>query len=292
MSQNKKPLISVLLPVYNGEKFLVAAIDSILNQTESNFELLCINDGSTDSSLKILKKYTKKDKRIRTLNNPKNIGMAASLNRALPLTRGKYIARMDADDISLPSRFAKQVELLESNPALVAVGGQEEIINEHSQVTAEKYFPTNSATCYQVLTNFMPIQPPLLMVRGSVFRKIHYNTKICKNDDINIYFKLLQFGQLSNCQDIIFQYRQLPSSLTHANAKKVFFMALKNRFDGIINYGFRPNPVNLFILLAETIFALIAPPSLIVKLFEVFRYRSASSLPATSSRFGLSPAKN
>ncbi|MFA6250672.1 MAG: glycosyltransferase [Candidatus Shapirobacteria bacterium] len=271
MAIKANPLISVLLPVYNGEAYLAQSIRSILNQTLTDFELICINDGSTDSSLKILRQFARTDKRIRILNNAQNMGMAASLNRALPLSKGKYIARMDADDISLSTRFQKQVALLESNPKLVAVGGQEDIINDAGDVIAQKFFPTNPQTCYQVLANFMPIQPPTLMVRGDAFRSIRYNTTICKNDDINIYFKLLQFGELSNVDSIIFQYRQTASSLTHSNAKKVYFMALRNRLDAMINFGYRPNLLRLIGLITETAFISLVPSNWIITIFNFFR---------------------
>lgn len=281
----KKPLISVLLPVYNASDYLSEALDSLISQTLSDFEIVAINDGSLDNSGQILSKYAKRDKRIKILTNPKNIGMAASLNRALPLAKGKYIARMDADDISLPDRFQKQITLLQSNPKLVAVGGQEEIIDQNGQVTAQKYFPINPQTCYQTLCNFMPIQPPLLMVRASVFKKIRYDVKICKNDDINIYFKLLKFGQISNIDSLIFQYRQLGNSLTHNNAKAVFFMALKNRLNGILKHHYRPRFSRLILLFLQTIVAFILPSFLIIKIFEFIRYSKDSFV------FSYSPAK-
>ena len=106
------PLVSVVMPVYNAQKYLNKAIDSILAQTYKDFEFIIINDGSTDNSLQIIKKYQKKDKRI-IVKNKKNKGIVAALNDGIKLSRGKYLARMDADDISLPSRFEVQVNFME-----------------------------------------------------------------------------------------------------------------------------------------------------------------------------------
>ncbi|MFH1601673.1 MAG: glycosyltransferase family 2 protein [Candidatus Shapirobacteria bacterium] len=281
----KSVLISVLMPIYNAEKYLAGAINSILSQTVGNFELICINDGSTDNSGKILAQYAKKDKRIIILTNKKNLGMTRSLNKAINIAQGQYIARMDADDISLPTRFEKQVELLEKNKNLVAVGGQEEIINGNGQVIAEKNFPTDSNQCYQTLANFMPIQPPLLMARGEAMRKYRYDTKLCPNDDINIYFKLLKEGSFSNVDEVIFKYRQINTSLTHKNSKKVYFMALKNRIDGIINQGYRPSVLRVALALVETGFVFLIPSQIIVKTFEWLRYiqiKPALVLPSFS----------
>ena len=102
------PTISVIMPVFNGEQFLSKAIESILNQTFSDFELIIINDGSTDNTKKIIEKYKAIDKRI-IVKNQNNKGLTKSLNIAISITKGEYIARHDADDISLPHRFEKQI---------------------------------------------------------------------------------------------------------------------------------------------------------------------------------------
>ena len=114
------PIVTVLMPVYNAEKYLAEAINSILNQTFTNYELLIINDGSTDKSEEIILKYS--DKRIRYIKNDKNIRLVATLNKGIELAKGKYIARMDADDISVPTRLEKQITLLENNEDIGVCG--------------------------------------------------------------------------------------------------------------------------------------------------------------------------
>lgn len=113
------PKITVLMSVYNGEKYLGEAIDSILNQTFKNFEFLIIDDGSTDSSAEIIHSYT--DPRIRLIRNRENIGLTGSLNKGLKLAKGKYIARMDADDISLPERLEREVAIADAYPEITVV---------------------------------------------------------------------------------------------------------------------------------------------------------------------------
>ena len=104
---------TVLMPVYNAEKYVAEAIDSILNQTFNDFEFLIINDGSTDNSLDIIKSYD--DPRITIINNETNLGLSHTLNKGIELARGEYIIRMDADDISLSIRLEKQIEFMDSN---------------------------------------------------------------------------------------------------------------------------------------------------------------------------------
>lgn len=252
------------------------AIESILAQTVADFEFLIIDDCSTDNSCKIIREYAKKDKRIKTFRNKRRKGLVLSLNFLIPKTRGKYIARMDADDISLPGRFKKQIAHLEKHEDLVACGGQEYIIDKKGKIIAEKYFPTDSKTCYNALMNFMVIQPPLLMARGSIFRIFRYNNHIFKNDDITMHFKLLKMGGFGNVDEIIFKYRKVNSSLTHAKPRRVFFLALKARLNAIVNEDYRPSLINIGLALVETIVVAFLSDNAIVSLFEIARFKRVS----------------
>lgn len=124
MTSSPHPTVSVVMSVYNGEQFLSEAIDSILAQSYRDFEFLIIDDGSTDETLEILTRYAALDSRIQIIRNSQNLMLVRSLNRGLALAKGKYIARQDADDISLPRRLERQVNYLEENPRVVAVSGR------------------------------------------------------------------------------------------------------------------------------------------------------------------------
>lgn len=119
---NASPKVSVVLPVYNGEPYLPEAIESILNQTFNDFEFIIIDDGSQDKTWQIANTYAEKDRRLVLYRNPSNLGLIKSLNKGLELARGKYVARQDADDISLPDRLAKQVEYFEQHPEIGLLG--------------------------------------------------------------------------------------------------------------------------------------------------------------------------
>lgn len=277
-NKNNNPLISVIIPVYNGESFVGEAIESILNQTYSNFELIIVNDLSTDKTSEILEFYRKRDKRIKIIQNNRQLFLSGSLNKALKQVTGKYIARMDSDDVSLPQRFSLQVKMLEENPNLVAVGGQEEVIDSQGNITAVKNFPVNPKICYNLFMNFIPIQPPLLMARAAVMKKLRYDTVISKHDDIDMLFKLLKYGRFSNVDEIIFQYRVRNGSSTHSKAKEVFFMAFNVRIRAIINQGYRPNIFAILIAIVELFVVLIMPSKYLVPLFEFLRYSHRRSL--------------
>lgn len=131
--------ISVILPVYNAEKYVSAAIDSILQQTFTDFELLLMNDASTDGSRAILESYAAQDRRVRLIDNPQNLGLTATLNKAIDLCRGEYIARMDADDLSLPQRLEIQAAFLDSNPDVGFCGTWTAIMDANGQLTGEQW---------------------------------------------------------------------------------------------------------------------------------------------------------
>src|SRR5258705_299739 len=154
-------LVTVLMQVYNSERFLSEAIDSILNQTFTDFEFLIIDDGSTDNSLKIIKSYS--DARIRLVQNEKNLGITATLNKGIVLARADLISRMDADDISYPERLQKQYEYLKDHPDCALLSTQARVIAEDKQV--EYIDDTNSDFFYYNLTFSSPIFHPSVMYR-------------------------------------------------------------------------------------------------------------------------------
>ena len=186
--------------------------------------MIVVDDGSTDSTLKILSSFAKKDKRIKILRNRKNLGVAGSLNKALKKASGQFIARMDADDICLPRRFEKQIALLKKNPSLVAVGTQTEIINENGEVVGYKDFPLKPEDCYRLMMLTVPIQHPTMMVRAKAIRKYGYQQAFKTAEDWDLYFKLLQEGQLGNTKERLYLYRQCFGSNGFKNIKKAFFL--------------------------------------------------------------------
>jgi len=130
----KSPKVTVLMSVYNGEKYLREAVESILNQTFTDFEFLIVNDGSTDRTAEILQSYD--DPRIRIIDNEKNIGLTKSLNKGLRMARGEYVARMDADDISMPERLERQVKFLDKNKDVGLLGSSWYEINADGKKTS------------------------------------------------------------------------------------------------------------------------------------------------------------
>lgn len=201
------PKVSVLMTAYNSERYIAEAIESILNQTFSDFEFLIINDGSTDKTADIIAQYAKADKRIKFIDNKNNQGLIAVLNQGLDLCRGEYIARMDSDDIAMPERLAKQVEYLDANPHVGAVGGWHEKFGINVTPTIRQY-PEN-AKILDMLVLGTPLSHPTTTIRTSVLRdnKIYYNPDFPHAEDYEIWSQIIQVAPIHNLPIKLLRYR-------------------------------------------------------------------------------------
>lgn len=279
-----KPLISIIMPVYNAAAYLDAAVQSILTQTYSHWELIIIDDASTDSTPKILKSFSHYSK-VKVFRNRKNLGVAGSLNRALSLSKGQYIARMDADDISHPTRLQKQLKFLQSHPSLIACGVQTDIIDSQNLVTGKRCFPQSSQACHDYLMLTSPILHPTLMAESSVYKKIGYSTKYRTAEDWDLYFKLIKFGALGNLPDTLYSYRQLFGSNGFKNIKKAFILITKIRLEAIQN-GYQPALLMLLSNLLQALVVFLLPETLVFGLFKAWR----TSTTVTKQALAIQPA--
>ena len=199
--KTKHPLISVIMAVYNSEKYLTEAIESVLNQTFSNFEFIIVNDGSKDGSEDIIKKYLKKDSRIIYLKNNKNLGQSITRNKAIKKATGKYIAIVDSDDICVPTRFKKQVNFLEKNDEIGVLG------------TNYFSFTSSQNECELVVQsdNFINgkvcVHNPTCMIRKNLFLK-YGNFKFKNGEDVEMYYRWFSKGvKFYNLNEPLYKYR-------------------------------------------------------------------------------------
>ena len=220
------PTISVIMPVYNAEKYVAEAIESILNQTFKDFEFIIINDCSKDKSLEVIKIYT--DNRIRIINNESNKKLSYSLNLGICEAKGKYIARMDADDISLPDRFKTQFEFMERNPKTDICGGN--IIEFSDNIERKIIYPKD----YDEIKVFMclglcSIAHPTVFARKNVFidNGFYYKEGIV-HEDIELWFRMLQEGIIfSNIDSLLLKYRKNnPNQITEKHKPEQIEMEL------------------------------------------------------------------
>jgi glycosyltransferase involved in cell wall biosynthesis len=207
--------VSVLMPVLNGETYLSAAVESILGQTFGDFEYLVLDDGSTDSTLDILRTYAAQDQRMRVISRG-NEGLVASLNELLGHARGQFIARMDADDISLPHRFSRQVQFLQEDADVVCVGGSVEVIDDKGRLLTTFRYPKFDEEIQgrNLSGNASICHPSAMMRRDAVIRIEGYDGDFFLAEDLDLWLRLGEIGKLANLDDVILRYRFHSTSLS------------------------------------------------------------------------------
>lgn len=202
------------MPVYNAAPYLVASVASIIEQDYRDWELICVNDGSRDNSLQILQRFAALDSRVKVIDQP-NGGIVAALQRAIAESRGELLARMDADDISVSSRFRLQVEYLQNHPDVVVVGGAALEIDADGDPLRITRHPTDSERLvHRLLTRQSAlIHPSVMMRREAVLKVGGYRTKYQWIEDHDLWLRLSKVGKLSNIETVLLGYRQHATSV-------------------------------------------------------------------------------
>ncbi|MBI9043084.1 MAG: glycosyltransferase [Anaerolineaceae bacterium] len=225
-------LISVIMPVYNGEQFLGEAVESILRQTYQNFEFIIIDDCSSDNSLEIINGF--KDKRITLIRNNKNFGVAISLNKGIDNSKGEFIARMDADDVSLPYRLENQIAYLNLYPEIGVLGASIMITDEGGKTRKLKKFPPNHEEIRFNLTICNnPIAHPTVMMRRQILESVGGYCSHAKIEDYNLWKRLLDLTKFANLHEPQLLYR-IHSSNVMKNISEQMKMEVVSYSKGII----------------------------------------------------------
>lgn len=209
-------LISVVMSVYNGENYIREAIDSVLNQTFPNFEFIIVDDGSTDSTLEVINSYN--DNRIKILTQS-NQGQAVARNNAIKKSRGKYIAILDADDISLSRRLELQYDFLRKHPECLATGANAQIIDKEGNYV----FETNILLSWLDVKKSLPKMPfyhSSIMFRKEAFLRVGGYPEIFRIEDVVFVNKIANIGQIINLPNTLIKYRLVPQSTTNKGYKK------------------------------------------------------------------------
>jgi glycosyltransferase involved in cell wall biosynthesis len=205
------PSISVVMPVYNAQDFLSEAIQSVLDQTFTDFECIILNDGSTDRSVEIIKSF--EDPRIRVVDNDQNIKIVRTLNKGISLAKGKYIVRMDADDICLPERFKTQFTFMEENPEVGACGSWFENFGEMTGIA--RYEADHNELRFKMLYQ-MPILHPSTIIRKEILEKnnLNYDINYLQGEDYDFFARIAEVSKVANIPKVLLKYRQ------HSNSGK------------------------------------------------------------------------
>ena len=209
------PTVSVVMPVFNGERFLRQALESILNQSLGDFEFVIIDDGSTDASSSIIASYSRRDPRVRVYRQ-ENRGIVESLNRGCALAQGKYIARMDADDVCALTRLERQVTFLDANPLVGLVGcGIYDNIDVNGAVLYTSYLPEDNDTIQRTLVERWCFLHPSIMFRSELHQTVGgYRKEFEGAEDHDFILRILERAQAHNLQERLISYRVNPNGLS------------------------------------------------------------------------------
>lgn len=237
------------MPVYNGEQFLAESVESLLNQTYKNFELIIINDASTDNSEGIVKTLQQKDSRIKLINNKFEKGISGGLNSGLEIAQGEYIARADSDDINKSLRFEEQIEFLKSHPEVSILGGGYAPFNSERRL--EIFHPSNSIELAWKFISNTYFCHPTVMFRKKVYDEIggYINAKA---EDFTYFSKILKKYKGSNLHKILIDYREHETNYSNTFKEPVLENVKKISEENFIYYNGSTNGYSQFIRFQTT----------------------------------------
>ena len=228
------------MPVYNQQSSVLAAVDSILSQTFSDFIFIIVDDASSDRSLEILQTAALQDQRIKLVANHHHLGLTKSLNKALRLVKTKYISRMDADDIALPTRFQKQLQFLATHLQIMLLGTAVYLIDDSGKQIGLKRHPSDHQHLRALILKYCPFIHPTWMFRRSLIDEVgEYNENFPFSQDYELALRITSRFPTANLADPLLKYRVNSSqAISIKNLKKQEWLALKSRFLALTSYGY------------------------------------------------------
>jgi glycosyltransferase involved in cell wall biosynthesis len=275
------PFVSVLMPVYNAATYLREAVESVLSQTHRDFELIAVDDASTDGSYELLQSYAARDPRVRALRQPQNLGIVLARNRAFREVspRATYCAIIDADDVCLPDRLERQVAFLESHPDYALVGGHTLIIDAGSQVIGIRRYPTDYASICKTITRYNPIAQPAVMLRRSMLPSPEpYDPMFPRCQDYELWLRLAAAHPIANLDQPVLRYRISETQGKRTQLRQTLALTLQLQRRWLMYPRFR-NAWNLAYVAAEH-GLLLLPERFVLALFKRVTY---SKLDAAAS---------
>jgi len=214
MQKNQYPKVSVIMSVYNGERHLPESIESILNQTFKDFEFVIIDDGSTDKAPEILKEYAKKDKRVKIITNKENIGLTKSLNKGIKIAKGEYIARIDANDISLPERLEKQLDFMENHPEVGLVSAYTQFIDEGGKLLSQINQPKETITPRRLFFDSQITHSSMMIKKGTLDKVGGYDERFFYSQDCDLAFRIIKLAKIGAIPEILVLWRSQKGSIS------------------------------------------------------------------------------
>ncbi len=264
-----KPLVSVIIPAYNVAAYIEDAVNSILNQTYTNLEVIVIDDGSTDTTYSILEKLAAKDTRLTIAQNDTNLKIVGTLNKAIDMSHGKYIARMDGDDYKYPRAIELQVAYLEKNPDVVVVGGAIEVCGPTMEVLNHRAYPLSDSEVRSKIFRYNPFAHPAVMMNTSLAGDERYALNWA--EDYDMWFRLGRKGKLVNLSETVLKLRTHPNSVSQSKLAFQEKLTLYIRLKAVFEYGYIMTAGDKLYFVSQLIGTKIIPAKIKFKLFGFLR---------------------
>jgi GT2 family glycosyltransferase len=251
------------MSVFNGEQYLRQAVESILYQTEQNFEFIIINDGSSDGSAEYLEGYKRADSRIRLVHQS-NRGLIESISLGCGLARAQYIARMDADDVALPDRLRHQIEFMNANPGVALLGGGAQFIDPNGKVVATVRPPAKNEYIQEALIDGCVFIHPTTIFRRDVFAALGGYRRVLHAEDYDLWLRFAERSKVANLKDVVLQYRLHPAQVSVRWCHEQALGATAARISALARRAGQADPLSTGIeITAEFIAQLGVPDSVI-----------------------------
>ncbi|HSV94379.1 MAG TPA: glycosyltransferase [Spirochaetia bacterium] len=258
------------MPAYNAEQFIDEAIKSILRQTYKNFELIIIDDCSTDKTLKVIKKFSLLDKRIKFDKNEKNQGIAVSRNKLVKHAKGKYIIWQDADDISITSRIEKQVKFMEHNTCVGICGGFLDCFNSKGK-TGIRYYSKSDKHLRNNIFRMSPVAQPCSIIRSKIIKALgKYDITLSSAEDLDMSFRIGSVSKFANIQEVLLKYREHNQSNTYSQLSKQIKDTLNVRWRYRNSIGYSMNVLDLIFIFVSKIMQKF-PNIIVISIFKIYK---------------------
>lgn len=268
------PLVSVVMPIHDTARYLPAAIESVLAQTYPHFELILVDDGSSDGSAAIALDYGRRDARIRVLRNECNLGIVRARNRAFAAAdpASAYFAILDSDDVCLPDRLRRQVDFLEAHPDHALVGGHIRIVDERGDEVGVRRYPLSHEEILRVITRYSPVAQPTVMIRRRALDVVGlYSERFPRCHDYDLWLRMAARFKLANLDAYTLQYRISPTQGKHVHLRESLRFTIAVQRAWLLHRPFF-NPLNLAYWAAEHLLLLL-PRAAVLALFKRLTYR-------------------
>ncbi len=251
----KLPTLSIAIPVMNGQKYLTSTLNSVLKQTFKNFEVIIVDNATTDKSAKVINRFIRRSKKIKAITNVKPIGFAKSTALALAQAKGDYIAIIEPGEISLPHRFEKQIEYLKANPKIVAVGGHSISIDSKGKIINENILPASFEEIYSQIFKFYYAQASTLLM---AVKRLPRDFAVTPQAPEELIFNLFKYGKIENISEhIVIEKTEKSSLRSKLNKQNALAMAMALKGAGM--HGYKPNIEAILDFVFKTISSFIQP---------------------------------